>query len=268
MVARNTQSTVISYSHYDRGEDSAAEGNRRGAHFLYTLGWDLISFLHMPEMKSFGRFHRLLLPVVLGCCCLSAAAQNGSLLGRSITWKRVQSPFTPAPSNGAIAGGPGSDPNPGTPMFICRAQIEGSLVPGKWVQGNCNVPYGGAEQIMRSYEVAYGSARGGNIRVASMVLRRQEATRTETRSIHAAFTTLPHREPITVTSPASWSPTGRAISRWAEARSWRVRLLKCSMLPVADGRRTLIRRTLIRRRIHTRCSRRNRIHRAGPAIQR
>jgi hypothetical protein len=29
-----------------------------------------------------------------------------------------------------------------------RAQIEGSLVPGKWVQGNCNVPYGGAEQIM------------------------------------------------------------------------------------------------------------------------
>ena len=46
-------------------------------------------------------------------------------------------------------------------MFICRAQIQGSVVPGKWVQGNCNVPYGGSEQIMRSYEVAYGSARWG-----------------------------------------------------------------------------------------------------------
>ncbi len=56
-------------------------------------------------------------------------------------------------------GGPGSDPNPGTPMYICRARVQGSLVPGKWVQGNCNVAFGGSEQIMRSYEVAYGSAR-------------------------------------------------------------------------------------------------------------
>ena len=90
---------------------------------------------------------------------MSAVAQNGSILGQSITWRSVQSPFTPDQSNGAIAGGPGSDPNPGTPMYICRAQIQGSVVPGKWVQGNCNVPYGGSEQIMRSYEVAYGSAR-------------------------------------------------------------------------------------------------------------
>jgi hypothetical protein len=46
-------------------------------------------------------------------------------------------------------------------MYICRAQVQGSIVPGKWVQGNCNVPFGGSEQIMRSYEVAYGSARWG-----------------------------------------------------------------------------------------------------------
>jgi Protein of unknown function (DUF3421) len=115
----------------------------------------------MREMKSLGRFPRLLLSAVLGCCSISAIAQNGSMLGQSITWRRVQSPFTPDQSNGAIAGGPGSDPNPGTPMFICRAQIQGSVVPGKWVQGNCNVPFGGSEQIMRSYEVAYGSASWG-----------------------------------------------------------------------------------------------------------
>ena len=112
-------------------------------------------------MKSFGRPYRLLLLAVLGCFSISAVAQNGSMLGQSITWKRVQAPFTPDQSNGAIAGGPGADPNPGTPMFICRAQIQGSVVPGKWVQGNCNVAYGGLEQIMSSYEVAYGSARWG-----------------------------------------------------------------------------------------------------------
>ena len=124
-------------------------------------GLESNAFPHMPEMKSFARFHRLLLSAILGCCSISAIAQNGSMLGQSITWRPVQSPFTPDQSNGAIAGGPGSDPNPGTPMFICRAQIQGSVVPGKWVQGNCNVPYGGSEQIMRSYEVAYGSARWG-----------------------------------------------------------------------------------------------------------
>ena len=118
-----------------------------------------VYFPHMPEMKSFGCFSRLPLFAIAGCLSISVFAQNGSLLGQSITWKRVQSPFTPDQSNGAIAGGPGSDPNPGTQMFICRAQIQGRVVPGKWVQGNCNVAYGGSEQIIGSYEVAYGSAR-------------------------------------------------------------------------------------------------------------
>src|SRR6202021_3722554 len=99
----------------------------------------------MRGMKSFSRFHRLLFAAVLGCCRLSAIAQNGSLLGRSITWRPVQSPFTPDQSNGAIAGGPGSDPNPGTPMFICRAQIQGSTAPAKWVQGRGKVPFVGSE---------------------------------------------------------------------------------------------------------------------------
>ena len=86
------------------------------------------------------------------------------MLGSSITWRAVNAPFTPDAGNGAIAGGPGADPNPGTPMYICRARVQGSLVPGKWVQGNCNVAFGGSEQIMRSYEVAYGSARWGAYR--------------------------------------------------------------------------------------------------------
>jgi hypothetical protein len=106
----------------------------------------------------------LILSFLLCCCSLSMHAQNGGMLGQSITWRQASSPFTPDASNGAILGGPGADPNPGTPMYICRAQVQGSIVPGKWVQGNCNVPFGGSEQIMRSYEVAYGTARWGDYR--------------------------------------------------------------------------------------------------------
>jgi Protein of unknown function (DUF3421) len=84
--------------------------------------------------------------------------------GQSISWRSVTSPFTPDVNQGAIVGGPGNDPNAGTPMYICRARVQGSLTPGKWVQGNCNVAFGGSEQIMRSYEVAYGSAQWGAYR--------------------------------------------------------------------------------------------------------
>jgi hypothetical protein len=116
-------------------------------------------------VTGFGRSSGLVVLVVL-LSCLSATvhAQNGALLGQSISWRPVNSPFTPDASQGAIAGGPGNDPNPGTPMYLCRARVQGSLTPGKWVPGNCNVPFGGSEQIASSYEVAYGSARWGGYR--------------------------------------------------------------------------------------------------------
>jgi Protein of unknown function (DUF3421) len=115
---------------------------------------------------TFSRhFDRLLLLSSLLCCFIvSMHAQNGGMLGQSISWQPATSPFTPNASNGAIMGGPGADPNPGSPMYICRARVQGAIVPGKWVQGNCNVPFGGSEQIMNSYEVAYGTARWGGYR--------------------------------------------------------------------------------------------------------
>jgi hypothetical protein len=109
----------------------------------------------------------LLLPLLLCCCSAPTHAQNGAMLGQSITWQPARSPFTPDASSGAIMGGPGADPNPGTPMYICRARVQNSMVPGKWVQGNCNVAFGGSEQIMQSYEVAYGTARWGAYRGSS-----------------------------------------------------------------------------------------------------
>ena len=85
---------------------------------------------------------------------------------------------------------PGADPNPGTPMYICRARVQNSMVPGKWVQGNCNVPFGGSEGIMRSYEVAYGSARWGAYRGSTYGLDKWAETLTAASSIPAAFTTI------------------------------------------------------------------------------
>jgi hypothetical protein len=43
-------------------------------------------------------------------------------------------------------------------MYVCRAQVQGSVTPGKWVKGNCNVAYNGAEIAMTQYQVAYGNA--------------------------------------------------------------------------------------------------------------
>ncbi len=114
---------------------------------------------------SWRRDRLLVVLCLLSCCGVGALGQNGGMMpGQSISWRPVTSPFTPDASQGAIVGGPGNDPNPGTPMYICRAPVQGNMTPGKWVQGNCNVAFGGAEQIMRSYQVAYGSARWGGYR--------------------------------------------------------------------------------------------------------
>jgi len=117
-------------------------------------------------VASSRRYNRLLLVLsLLSYGGVRVSAQSGGMMpGQSISWRPVTSPFTPDANQGAIVGGPGNDPNPGTPMFICRARVQESLTPGKWVQGNCNVAFSGSEQIIRSYEVAYGSARWGGYR--------------------------------------------------------------------------------------------------------
>ena len=98
-----------------------------------------------------------------------------------------------------------------------------------------------------------------------MVWHRRETTQTEVHFIHAAFTTLP-AEQITDTSLENWCPTGRVASHLVEAKSYRIRRLKCYTLPGADGR-PILRRTHIR--IRTRqcpfslCHRLRHIHRAG-----
>ena len=90
--------------------------------------------------------------VVLGVYPASGLAQSMDAL----SWRPVRAPFLP--DAGVIAGGPGDAPEPGSPMFICRTSVGGSLAPGKWIKGNCNVAYGGREIVAENYEIAYGHA--------------------------------------------------------------------------------------------------------------
>src|SRR5579862_2878279 len=92
------------------------------------------------------------------CTFLTAAqdAQVTGRYGRDIRWRDAHAPFTPG--IGAIIGGPGAAPEPGAPMYICRAQVQGSVTPGKWVKGNCNVAFGDSEVVTQDYQVAYGDA--------------------------------------------------------------------------------------------------------------
>ncbi len=90
-------------------------------------------------------------------CCGAvtlALPQSAKAQGGGVQWHPQVSPNTPG--NGAIVGGPGDAPQPGSPLYVCRAAVQGGTHPGKWVGGNCDVPFGGKEVVTKVYEVAYG----------------------------------------------------------------------------------------------------------------
>ena len=83
-------------------------------------------------------------------------AQGPGYAPQGVVWRDAKSPYTPGPR--AIMGGPGNGPEPGQPLYICRASVQGSVTPGKWLKGNCNIAFGGREMVMNQYQVAYGNA--------------------------------------------------------------------------------------------------------------
>jgi len=181
-------------------------------------------------------FRCVLLTAVLSCIGAPVMAQNGMYPGQSIRWRPAQSPFTPGP--GAIQGGPGSDPNPGSPMYICRAQDQGSLVPGKWVGGNCNVAFNNAEDVMSSYEVAYGNAQWGPYQgnLAGVIQTGHEPD--AGRFTLAALVTRPTFLVRTMAiSRANWFPTGVATFPLAARRLRWASLLTCCMGAEVDTHR-------------------------------
>jgi hypothetical protein len=78
----------------------------------------------------------------------------------TVTWRPAKAPAVPG--SGAIQGGPGNGPNPGSPLYICRAQgYNGGMLPGKWIEGKCSFATGWEERKNKNYEVAYGAAVWG-----------------------------------------------------------------------------------------------------------
>jgi hypothetical protein len=52
---------------------------------------------------------------------------------------------------GAVIGG--NQPSPPFNLYICRAEYENGMHPGKVVAGNCNISWGGEEIILPYYQV-------------------------------------------------------------------------------------------------------------------
>ena len=56
----------------------------------------------------------------------------------------------PIPANAVVGG---SQYNPNSVFYICRANYRGSLQPGKFLGGNCNIGWGGREIIKQHFEI-------------------------------------------------------------------------------------------------------------------
>jgi hypothetical protein len=77
---------------------------------------------------------------------------SGTVLARA-DWQRASDGQIPA---GAVSAGREAN---GEQLYLCRANFKGGVHPGKIrpAFGGCNVPWGGAEHAVRSYEVLVGS---------------------------------------------------------------------------------------------------------------
>ncbi len=58
-------------------------------------------------------------------------------------------PGQPIPGNAVIGGSEPSNPN----LFVCRANYNGGVHPGKMVGDRCNISWGGREIVMDRYQV-------------------------------------------------------------------------------------------------------------------
>ncbi len=74
-----------------------------------------------------------------------------------MTWQPAQTPLFHG--DNAVKGGPGNGGTPNAPLYVCRVYDNNALLPGKWVQGECNyVNDAGKEDAAKTYEVATGPA--------------------------------------------------------------------------------------------------------------
>jgi len=54
----------------------------------------------------------------------------------------------------------------GTPLYVCRANYNGGVHPGKVVAGNCNIGWGGNEIVLHSFEVLTTGSASSSVTTA------------------------------------------------------------------------------------------------------
>lgn len=82
---------------------------------------------------------------------------------RRINWVR-RSRGQSIPANTIVGGIElGGDSN-GVTLYVCRADYNGGVYPGKLLNGSCNIGIGGKEMVLSTYEVAVGSGSWGKAR--------------------------------------------------------------------------------------------------------
>ncbi|HEY9675367.1 MAG TPA: DUF3421 domain-containing protein [Waterburya sp.] len=101
---------------------------------------------------------------------LTVTANGQEVSSIHIIQQPVVPMWVPPPSSGkvpqdAVVGGQVSGQN----LYVCRAEYEGALHPGKLWKGNCNIGFGGQEVVLNNYEVLI---QASNSRWQSPVNRR------------------------------------------------------------------------------------------------
>lgn len=81
------------------------------------------------------------------CEVAITAAMGASTNSKEVRWMQAASGFVPS---GALIAG--AEPNR-LPLYLCRAEFQGGLHPGKLVAKNCNIGFGGSEVLLPEYEI-------------------------------------------------------------------------------------------------------------------
>ena len=92
---------------------------------------------------------------ILAACVFSCAVLSSRLLfGQDavLQWKPMQAQLIPN-SREAIAGGGSA-----MPAFVCRAKLDGGVLPGQWIKGGCEIAHDGQVSLAPDYEIASGDA--------------------------------------------------------------------------------------------------------------
>lgn len=129
--------------------------------------------------------------------------------GQRIYWQPAQSPYTPG--DGAIMGGPGNDPNPGSPMYICRSRYEGSVQPGSGFGGTATLRMAARRLCAIPTKSRMEMRLGSPTMATQMACCKPAEIAMERRSIRVAFVTA--ALPISRSFPVFPSETIWGINR-------------------------------------------------------